>query len=100
MRTLDQLRRVKMDCPDFAALYRKECHICANTVRIFEKMGRMDLSMTALAEALEVETGTIQRLCDGDDCDPGLVARICRHLGLPVPENCPRQRHTECARKL
>jgi predicted DCC family thiol-disulfide oxidoreductase YuxK len=75
----------------FREFFEKECHVCSNTVRIFEKMDRDRLSIEAVASLLQVDPQSLQKLMDADYCDPELVIRLCRQLDLPIPQDCPRK---------
>jgi hypothetical protein len=58
---------------------------------IFEKVDCEHISMAALARDVKTEVAALEALRDADHCDPGLVIRLCRHLGLPEPDVCPRR---------
>ena len=75
----------------FREFYEKECHVCPNTLRIFEKIDREHLSIEEAASLLQTNPQSLQKLQDADYCDPELVVRLCRQLGLPLPQNCPRK---------
>jgi hypothetical protein len=81
----------KMTDAPFREFYERECHVCPNTLRIFEKMDRDHLSIEEVASFLQTDPQCLQKLLDADYCDPDLVVRLCRQLELPVPCNCPRR---------
>lgn len=91
MRTLDKLFRTKMAATEFEALYHQECNVCSKTVGIFERLEQQGISLQTLAAELNEDNADLQSLCDADHCDPHLVTRLCRHLGLPLPDTCPRR---------
>jgi predicted DCC family thiol-disulfide oxidoreductase YuxK len=80
-----------MSDASFREFFEKECHVCSNTVRIFEKMDRDRLSIETVASILQVDPQSLQKLMDADYCDPELVIRLCRQLDLPIPQDCPRK---------
>ena len=81
----------KLRDPSFRDLFDRECHVCRNTLRIFQKMSREKCSMEKMAATLDVDTQSLQLLRDADYCDPDIVVRLCRELDLPLPEECPRR---------
>ena len=80
----------KMKDNGFKAYYEAQCHVCANTMWIFEKAAHEEISMTALAKQAGTTPEALAALRDADHCDPRLVIRLCRQLGLQEPANCPR----------
>jgi hypothetical protein len=90
MRRFNHYLENKMKNPAFKALYKQECHVCAKTVQIFAKTEMEKVSLSQLAEDTGVDAGALKALRDADYCDPELVIHLCRHLGLPTPEACPR----------
>jgi hypothetical protein len=80
-----------MNDASFREFFEKECHVCANTVSIFEKMDRDRLSIETVASLLQADPQSLQKLRDADYCDPELVVRLCRQLELPIPQDCPRK---------
>jgi len=81
----------KMRDASFRDFFEKECHICSNTLRIFEKMERDGLSIEEMASLLQTDPLSLQKLRDADYCNPELVLRLCRQLDLPLPQDCPRK---------
>lgn len=90
MQTFKRYFRQKTGAQSFKAFYDHECHVCANTVRIFEKLERDHLDLAQVATELGVQPADLRSLRDADYCDPRLVIQLCRHLGLEPPESCPR----------
>lgn len=82
----------KLSDPSFRELFDRECHVCRNTLRIFQKMSREKCSMEKMAATLNVDPHSLQLLQDADYCDPDLVVRLCRELDLPLPQGCPRKK--------
>jgi hypothetical protein len=80
-----------MSDASFQEFFEKECHICSNTVRIFEQMDRDRLSIETVASLLQADAQALQKLRAADYCDPELVVRLCRQLELPIPQDCPRK---------
>jgi len=83
--------REKMKDASFREFFEKECHVCSNTLMIFEKMDRANLSIEDVASVLRTDPQSLQELRDADYCDPELVIRLCRQLELPLPRDCPRK---------
>ena len=90
MQSFRNLFNKKLEDPDFKTLYEAECHVCSNTIQIFAKLFEQNLSLELIGKQLDLDAKDLQLLLDGDYCDPPVVIRLCRHLGLHVPENCPR----------
>lgn len=83
----------KLDDAEFCDLFEKECHVCACTVKIFEKMTTQNNCVEDLAEAVQSEPAEVRALMDADYCNPKLVVRLCRHLDVPLPSACPRMEY-------
>jgi hypothetical protein len=81
--------------PDFQALYEGECNVCTSTMRIFARLHAEKQDCTELARALGVGHAALTALEDAEHCDPHLAIRLCRHLNLPIPENCPRLKNKD-----
>lgn len=81
----------KMSDVSFREFFEKECHVCSNTVMIFEKMDRDCISIESVASLLQADPQSIEKLRDADCCDAKLVVRLCRYLELPIPQHCPRK---------
>jgi hypothetical protein len=90
MRTLEGLRRRLFQDPGFPECFRDECHVCRHTLAIFARLHAEGPAPAELAAELALDPTDLQALADADRCDPRQVIRICRHLGLPPPERCPR----------
>ena len=90
MQSFKALCRNMLDEPAFRDLFDKECHVCTATMRIFARLHGQGENTAELARSMGVSPTAIDNLADAEYCDPHLVIRLCRHLDLPVPENCPR----------
>ena len=90
MQPFDRYFQEKMQNPEFRAFYEAECHVCANTVGIFAKAEVDGISLTVLAEMVDTTAASLAALRDAEHCDPRLVIRLCRQLGLQAPQACPR----------
>jgi len=90
VQTFKQLFREKTSHAAFKELYERECNVCAYTMRIFEKAEVLGVDTTRLAADLNVPAADLTRLKEADSCDPRLVIRLCRHLGLHEPKSCPK----------
>lgn len=90
MQSFKTLCQDLLDEPSFRELFEKECHVCTHTMRIFARLHAEQRDPESLARALGVAPDAIRDLAEAEYCDPHLVVRLCRHLDLPVPENCPR----------
>lgn len=91
MKTFRQFFREKTSHATFKELYDRECNVCKFTVRIFERMAALDIDTAQLAEDLEIRAADLTSLKEADSCDPRMVIRLCRHLGLVGPKSCPKQ---------
>jgi hypothetical protein len=94
VKTFRALYNQKLQDPAFKCLFDQECHVCTHTMAIFHKALEKGLSPDQLALDLGVDPQKIHDLADADHCDPPLTFRLCRHLNLPVPEDCPRMMET------
>lgn len=92
MQPFDRYFREKMKDSAFKALYEAECHVCATTMEIFAKVEMENISLTNLAREVNADPHEMEMLRDADHCNPHLVVRLCRRLGLRVPEACPRRK--------
>lgn len=90
MQPFDRYFQKKMQNAEFRAFYETECHVCANTVGIFAKAEADGISLTTLAEMVDTTAASLAGLRDADHCDPQLVIRLCRQLGMQEPQVCPR----------
>jgi hypothetical protein len=91
MQSLEAYRRAKLSCRDFRRLYDRECHVCRFTMRLFERMQADGQSPAQLAAAAGEDLPAVAALLEAEHCDPELVVRLCRHLGLAPPPACPRR---------
>lgn len=91
MQSFEAYRRDKLARKEFRQLYARECHVCPHTVRIFERMLTDGRSPKQLAAEAGEALSAIIALMDAEYCDPGLTVRLCRHLGLAAPSDCPRR---------
>jgi len=85
-----KLKGSLLEDPSFRALYEQECHICRHTMRIFACLTKQGRGCEDLARALGVNRAALEKLAAAEQCDPHLTLRLCRHLALPLPEDCPR----------
>ena len=90
MQSFENYFEEKMKNTEFKAFYETECHVCANTMGIFEKADRESISTHCLARAAGADPARLIALRDAEHCDPGLVIRLCHHLGLQAPRDCPK----------
>lgn len=90
MQTFKHLFREKTRNHDFKVLYETECHVCGHTMRIFEKVEALGMTLEQLAADVEMEVNELQELLDAEWCNPRQVIALCRHLGLETPPACPR----------
>lgn len=74
----------------FKEVFEEECNICTCTMRIFAKLHAENIDRGELLETLGVDPEAVCLLEEAECCDPRLVKRLCRHLGLPIPANCPK----------
>lgn len=80
----------KLNDEKFKCLFDQECNICKYTVRIIEKIHLEKIPMKTLAKDLGVNQQDIQELEDAEHCNPHLVIRLCKHLSLEAPSDCPK----------
>lgn len=82
--------QTKLNDTAFCDLFDKECHVCAYTVKIFEKITAQRKDVNDMARMVASTPAAIQSLMHADYCDPHLVVRLCQTLDLPSPSDCPR----------
>lgn len=90
MQSLDAYRQHKLKQTVFRQFYERECHVCRHTVGIFEQMLATGRTPEQLVAETDADLPAIMALLEADRCDPGLVLRLCRHLGIEAPPDCPR----------
>ena len=90
MRRFRQYFQTKLNDSAFCDLFDKECHVCAYTVKISEKMTAQNKDVDDMARMVASTPAAIQSLINADYCDPLLVLRLCQTLDLPSPPRCPR----------
>lgn len=90
MLTFRSLLDSKLSHEEFKCLFDQECNICKYTVRIIEKIHREKIPLQTLAGELGVNKQDIQDLEDAEHCNPHLVIRLCNHLSLEAPSDCPK----------
>jgi hypothetical protein len=90
VQTLKELMTNKFRDEAFRCLYGEECHVCENTMRIFATLDRDGTSIEVLARVTGSDPRAVRALADADHCDPHLVIRLCQHLNISVPWDCPR----------
>ena len=96
MKTFKTLFDSKMKDNDFRCLFEKECHICPNTLKIFDKIEKEKIMLEDLARQLQIDIQALRDLENADYCDPGLVVLLCNHLGIAPPSGCRRhEQNTE-----
>jgi hypothetical protein len=93
MQPLEAYRRAKLSRRDFRQLYARECHVCRHTLDLFGRMQAMGLSPAQLASAAGEDPAAVIALLDAEYCDPELMVRLARHLGVAAPPDCPRRTH-------
>ncbi|MBN2525210.1 MAG: hypothetical protein JXR76_02370 [Deltaproteobacteria bacterium] len=82
--------QTKLNDTAFCDLFDKECHVCAYTVKIFEKMTAQNIDVDDMAQMVASTPEAIVSLMNADHCMPHLVVRLCQTLDLPSPPDCPR----------
>ena len=95
MQPFDRYFRDKMKDSAFKALYEAECHVCATTMEIVAKAEIETISLTDLARDVNADPQELEMLRDADHCNPDLVVRLCRRLGLREPASCPRRKKAQ-----
>ena len=83
--------KMKLEDPSFRESFELECHVCRNTIGIFQRMAEKKISIEEMAMILKVGPKSLCELRDADYCDPDLVVRLCHKLDLSPPEACPRK---------
>ena len=71
-----------MDSPDFRVFYGRECHICAHTMALVSRLTEMGAGADALLRELDISPEVFRDLAEGDCCDPEIVDRLVRALGM------------------
>jgi len=89
MQTFKSYKAGKLKDAAFHAFFEKECHVCRITMSMIEKLqlsGKKEEAMSALG----ISEKAIRDLEDADYCDPALVIKLCKYLGIEPPTSCPR----------
>jgi len=83
----------KLNNTAFRLVYEKECHICSTTLTViasFEESGHL---LPDILNRLGISSQAWRDLKEAEYCNPGIVRKLCNHLGLEdegLFKNCPR----------
>ena len=76
--------------PEFRDEYQDECNICKVTVGVINKIYAENLSKEEIAKKAGVDIKSLQDLESADKCYFEDVQKLCKVLGLEVPERCKK----------
>ena len=83
----------KLEKNSFKQLYKKECNICALTVKVISKLEENDIFKKKAFNELDIDSFEYEELLNADKCDPALVLKLCEYLNMEhslSSKNCPR----------
>lgn len=89
----EDLIRDKLSDSEFKAFFEKECHICANTVKLVAHFSEDSEGLNRILDAVGMSREEWQELRDGDCCNPQKVFDIYAEMGLDAENSyrdCPR----------
>ncbi|WP_022665596.1 hypothetical protein [Desulfospira joergensenii] len=90
---LKQIFDHRMASKEFQQLYQRECHICSTTMKLVSVMEKDRDALPGILNSLDISFQNYENIRQGEDCNPRVVERLCRHLGIGEPglfKNCPR----------
>jgi len=90
-----QIKDEKLRNRAFERHYQKECHICLVTIQVVALLENRKQELAQILKQTQIDPEDYDALKKGDDCNPDLVFRLCRHLDLPTDNwfpKCPKRR--------
>lgn len=87
------IKEDKLADPEFKSVYDRECHICGTTMDVVGACLSKGEGLAELLASLDIDAQAFRDLRDGEFCDPRLVEKLYRHLGIEGTwslDNCPR----------
>jgi len=89
-----ELMDEKMADPSFNTLFKQECHICTNTVKLISRFEDSEQELGRILAAAGISSADWDNLKNGDYCEPDQVFRLCETIGLNASKlmsDCPRR---------
>lgn len=83
----------KLKEPGFKRFFDQECHICPTTLKIVSEVFEIGSALDAILGELEISQKEFSDLSSAENCDPLVVMKLCRYLGLDsieLSQNCPK----------
>lgn len=83
----------KLKEPGFKRFFDQECHICPTTLKINSEFAEIGLVRDFILEELKISQKEFNDLYWAENCDPRVVMKLCRYLGLDfigLSRSCPK----------
>ena len=78
--------------------YKKECHICSNTIKVIAAFEQKEKSLLKMLNKLNISEKQFQALKDAENCNPELVVKMCDYLGIKGQfEKCSKLKSNNCS---
>lgn len=94
MLSLDQVFKQKLTDEDFSRTFASECHICAVTVNIIDKIENSGKDREQILASAGVTPEQYEDLKNADCCVPEIVRKLYRAVSADLPEafqNCSKR---------
>jgi len=81
----------KLSDPRFREGYGNWCEACARTMEVIGRIHDRGASVEEFARQVGLEPGRVAAFIDAERCEYEVMAKLCTHLGLAPPADCPRK---------
>lgn len=88
-----EIMEEKLTEPGFKQFFDQECHICPTTLKVISDFAEVGLARDPILGKLEITQKEFNDLYFAENCDPCVVIKLCRYLGMNFIEwspNCPK----------
>lgn len=91
MPTLRKRLAVRLAEPAFRESYSSWCEACPRTVEVVARLHQAGLAVEDLARQLALTQAQLEAFIDAERCDYDVMTKLCAHVGLTPPAQCPRR---------
>ena len=88
-----EIMEEKLKDPGFKKIFDHECHICPTTLKIVSEFAEIGSVLDSILGELEISKKEFNDLYWAENCDPLVVMKLCRYLGLDfilLSRSCPK----------